>query len=396
MTVTTPTDTRLHWSRRVAVQVHRPRRPPRFLDQPRVVEEVLRWSAEEFGNASSRTHEYGRVAKARVSAAREEVSSVVGAQPDEVTFTSGATESNNLAILGLAAYGRRVGRRHIITTEIEHKAVLEPIEHLSTDGFEVTRLQPEPGGWVDPQQLAESLRTDTLLVSIMAVNNETGVVQPLSECAEVLSNHDAYMHVDAAQGFGKTIDMLKNPRIDLQSVSAHKIYGPKGVGALIARRRRFSRPPLEPLMFGGSQEKGLRPGTLPVSLIAGLGTASSMAVSDAAKRQERCLRIREFALAHLESIGVVFNGSVDRTVAHTLNFSLPGVDSEAAIVALKGVAAVSNGSACTSQSYSPSHVLMAAGLPNTQIEGALRFSWSHMTDDIDWSGIAAALSLLRK
>lgn len=362
--------------------------------EPRVADEVMKWTAEEFGNAGSRTHSYGQVAKSRVNLAREEVAAVVSARADEVVFTSGATESNNIAILGLAAYGLESGRRHLVTTQIEHKAVLEPMRELQSRGFELTEVPPEPGGWVDPARIKAAIRPDTLIVSMMAVNNETGVMQPISEIADCLDDSQAYLHVDAAQGFGKTLDLLRHPRIDLMSVSGHKIYGPKGVGALVARRRRFQRPPLRPVMFGGGQERGLRPGTLPVALIAGLGTASRIAVDEAELRAARCQAIRESALSQLTEIGAVMNGALERTVAHTLNFSVPGVDSEAAIVALKDVAAISNGSACTSQSYSPSHVLVAAGLPDYQVQGALRISWCHLTGEVDWVSIAAKLSAL--
>lgn len=364
--------------------------------EPTVVQEILRWTSVEFGNAGSRTHQYGQSAKNRVKSAREEIAAVVCAQPDEVVFTSGATESNNLAILGLAAHGEAIGRRHIVSTHIEHKAVLEPLEVLSRRGFDVTLVRPTPGGWVDPSDIGAALRDDTLLVSIMAVNNETGVVQRILEIADVLAEHEAYFHVDAAQAFGKIVDPLRLKRIDLMSISAHKIYGPKGIGALVARRRRFTRPPLEPLQYGGGQERGLRPGTLPVALIAGFGLAASLALTDHAERSVKCAAIKREALRALLPLGIVLNGDADNTIEHTLNFSVPGVDSEAAIVALKDLAALSNGSACTSQSYEPSHVLVAAGLPSDQIAGALRLSWSHLTDVGDWSSIATTLARLAR
>jgi cysteine desulfurase len=378
-------------------------RRPSYLDcnattpvEPSVVNEIVQWTAEEFGNAGSRTHQYGQAAKNRVKSAREDVAAVVDAQVDEVVFTSGATESNNLAILGLAAYGEQTRRKHIVATQIEHKAVLEPLEVLSKRGFDVTLVRPTPGGWIDPEEIRAAVRTDTLLVSTMAVNNETGVVQPITEIAGALEGSEVYFHVDAAQAFGKTIDLMRSKRIDLMSISAHKIYGPKGIGALIARRRRFTRPPLEPLQYGGGQERGLRPGTLPVALIAGFGLAASLALRNHADRSAICAAIRRDALAALLPLGIVLNGDSNRTIEHTLNFSVPGVDSEAAIVALKELAALSNGSACTSQSYEPSHVLVAAGLPSDQIEGALRMSWSHLTGTYDWAGIAAALAALAR
>jgi cysteine desulfurase len=358
----------------------------------RVAEEVLRYMAHEYGNAGSRTHNFGQLAKERVNRAREEVAAVVASKPEEVIFTSGATESDNLAILGLAAHGKGVGKRHIISTAIEHKAVLEPLEVLAKHGFDITLLAPEPGGWVSADAVRRALRPDTLLVSIMAVNNETGVIQPLDEIADVLADRDAYFHVDAAQAFGKIIEPLRHQRIDLISVSGHKIFAPKGIGALVVRRRGYRRVPLEPIMHGGGQERGLRPGTLPVALIAGLGMASALALKEYDDRAARAAAIRSEALETLERLGVVFNGDIERTVATTLNFAVPGVDSEAAIVALKDLVAVSNGSACTSQSYEPSHVLVAAGLPDEQVSGALRFSWSHLTGPVPWEAIAARLS----
>jgi cysteine desulfurase len=395
MTVATPTD-------RSPSGLTRDVSRPVYLDcnattpvDPRVCDEVLKWTAQEFGNAGSRTHTYGQAAKERVKRAREEVASVVGAQPDGVIFTSGATESNNLAVLGLEQYGLESGKRHIVCTEIEHKAVLEPVAVLERRGFEITRVAPNEGGWVDPAAVTSVIRPDTLLVSVMAVNNETGVIQPIEEIVEMLADSESFFHVDAAQAYGKLIAPLLHDRIDMLSISGHKLFAPKGVGALITRRRRFKRPPLTPLIFGGGQERGLRPGTLPVALIAGLGLASSLALEEHKMRGSVCEQIRAQALLALGALAIVMNGDPERTVPHTLNFSVPGVDSEAAIVALKDIAAISNGSACTSQSYEPSHVLVAAGLSETRIAGALRLSWSHMTRDVDWEGIASRLARLQ-
>jgi cysteine desulfurase len=215
---------------------------------PRVAEVVMHYMVEEFGNAGSRTHEYGSRARKAVDTAREQVAAVVEAKPDEVIFTSGATESNNLAILGLAPFGEREGRRHILSTMIEHKAVLEPLAHLEKRGFEVELVRPTRGGWVEADDVLSRVRDDTLLVSVMHVNNETGVIQPIDEVAAGLEGRSAYFHVDAAQGYSKELQKLKHKRIDMISVSGHKIYAPKGVGALITRRRNRLRPPLEPLM----------------------------------------------------------------------------------------------------------------------------------------------------
>ena len=363
--------------------------------EPAVSEEVMKYLTIEFGNAGSRTHEYGARAKQAVQKARDRIADVVQAQRDEVIFTSGATESNNLAILGLADHGEATGKKHIISNLIEHKAILEPLEVLGKRGFDITLLPPTQGGWVNPEEVEKALREDTLLVSCMHANNETGIVQPLREIAQRLGDHPVYFHTDAAQGFGKDIDTLRDPRIDLISISGHKIYGPKGIGALITRRRGFKRPPLNPLMFGGGQEKGLRPGTLPVALITGLGKAAELALKNADQRTAKCKSFRQQALNAIAPLDPVFNGDQNRTLPHVLNISFPGLDSEAVIVALKNHIAVSNGSACTSQSYDPSHVLESMELEKEIIQSAIRISWCHMTDEVDWGTVVDIMGKLR-
>ena len=355
--------------------------------EPDVRDAIAHWMAEEIGNAGSRTHTYGMRAKRAVQQAREQVAAIVRASPDEIVFTSGATESNNLAILGLATWGEQDNRRHIVSTTIEHKAVLEPLEALEKRGFSVTLAKSQATGAVKVEDIAAAVRPDTLLVSVMHVNNETGVRQPIAGIAEALADHDAYFHIDAAQGFGKELDALRNPRIDLISVSAHKVYGPLGIGALVVRRRGFKRPPLTPLTYGGGQERGLRPGTLPVPLIVGFGLAAEIASRDNKARRQRCCEIRQRALSALEPLGAKFHGDPGQTLPHVLNFSIEGIDAEALTVALKDLAAVSNGSACTSHSYEPSHVLQAMGLKESAIAGALRLSWCHLTPDVDWQAM---------
>lgn len=362
---------------------------------PAVRAVFLRFIDEEFGNAGSRTHEFGARAKSAVQRAREQVAALAKCEKDEVIFTSGATESNNLAILGLAAAGERTGKRHIISTAIEHKAVLEPLEHLAARGFTITLLSSDETGGISVDALKQALRPDTLLVSVMHVNNETGVILPLPEIAKAMEDHSAYLHVDAAQGFGKLIPDLQNPRVDLMSISGHKLYAPKGIGALVARRRGYERAPLEPLTFGGGQERGLRPGTQPVALIAALGEAAEQAQKNHRSRLAVCQKIKATALTALLAAGGVVNGNSEQTISSTLNISFPGLDSEALMVALKPYAALSNGSACTSHSYSASHVLVAMGLPPERINGALRFSWSHLTEAPDWENIGAAISAMR-
>jgi cysteine desulfurase len=356
--------------------------------EPAVADVVMHYLKEEFGNAGSRTHEFGNRAKLAVQKARTQVGQVVGAAREDVIFTSGATESNNLAILGLANHARREGRMHVITSGSEHKAVLEPFQHLEALGFKVTYLTPGTDGFVTGDSLAAAVTSETALVSLMHVNNETGAIQPLAIYCDVLRKHMAFLHVDAAQGFGKLSGELDNTRIDLISASAHKLYAPKGVGALICRRREFKMPPLAPLMFGGGQERGLRPGTLPVPLVAGFGAAAELAIKQQAKRERACEHIRAEALRHLIAIGGTPNVPVERSIASTLNISFPGLDSEAIMLALKPLVAISNGSACTSQSYTASHVLTAMQLPAERVRSAIRLSWCHLTPDVDWAALA--------
>ena len=363
--------------------------------EPSVASVVMRFLEKDFGNAASPIHDYGVFALAAVEHARGQVAEVVKARRDEVIFTSGATESNNLALLGLAEAGIRSGRRHLITTAIEHKAVLEPFDEMARLGFEVQILPVQADGRFDPQRLADALRPDTLLVSTMQVNNETGVLQPLTEVADIVSNHDIWWHVDAAQGFGKELEQLRHPRIDLISISGHKIYGPKGVGALIARKHDRQFPPLRPLMFGGGQEQGLRPGTLPVPLIAGLGEAAKLAVRNNGERIEKCRIFREKALATFSALGAEQNGTEEYTLPHVLNISMPGINSELAIKALKNVIAVSSTSACTSHTRTPSHVLAAMGLSSEKVEQSIRLSWCHMTPEVDWYEVETILRALR-
>jgi cysteine desulfurase len=361
---------------------------------PEVGEVVRAYLFEEFGNEGSRTHEYGARAKQAVQRARDQVAAVVGVGRDEVLFTSGATEANNLAILGLIEFGLAEEKRHVVTTAIEHKAVLEPVLALERRGFTVTVVPVEQDGTVRPETIRAALRPDTVLVSVMAANNETGARQPISEIAESLASHEAFFHTDAAQSFGKDLALLRNPRIDLLSVSAHKLYGPKGIGALITRRRGYVKPPLAPLMHGGGQERGLRPGTLPVALIAGLGKAAELAVARNEQRRKRCNEIKQKALEAFAPLGPRVHGPADETQEHVLNIAFPGLDSEAMMVALKGDIAVSNGSACTSSSYTPSHVLKAMGFTDDEANEAVRFSWCHLTPDVDWQLLASRIQAL--
>lgn len=362
---------------------------------PEVRQSLMHYLADEFGNEGSRTHEFGVRAKQAVQRAREQVAAIVSATPDEVFFTSGATESNNLVILGLRASAKEFGKTHIITSTIEHKAVLEPCRALESEGFEVTRLPVNAKGIINPEAIRVALRPDTFLVSIMQVNNETGIRQPLDDVARLLRDHPAYLHTDAAQGFGKDIEPLRNSRIDLISISGHKIYAPQGIGALIMRKRTYDRPPIQPLLYGGGQERGLRPGTLPVALIAALGTAAEIAIRDHKKRQQKCRIIRKQAIDALSALNPTMTGDQSLVMDHVLNLAFAGLDSEALIVALKDLIAISNGSACTSNSYSPSHVLKAMGMTDDEANSCIRISWCHLTPAVDWEAITNRIQNLQ-
>ena len=353
--------------------------------EPEVSEVIRFYTDQEYGNAGSRTHNYGTVAKQAVQKARQQVAMLIpGIDTSDVIFTSGATESNNLAILGLLKWARENGKNHIITTSIEHKAVLEPIEYAESIGFEVERISPNESGAIDATDVLKLIRKDTFLVSVMHVNNETGIIQPIDEIANSLSERECYYHVDAAQGYGKELDKLSNTRIDLISLSGHKIYGPKGIGALIMRRRKFKRAPLTPIMYGGGQERGLRPGTLPVSLIAGLGIAAELCQKNHAQRNLANSAFRKKLFQALEGLNFQINGDESLSLPHSVNLSFFGINSEALMLALKGFVAISNGSACTSQSYKPSHVLKAMGLSDDRINSSVRLSWYHLTEEPNW------------
>lgn len=363
----------------------------------RVADAVMRLFVEEFGNAGSRTHGYGAAAQREVTTARERLAVTLDAEPDEIVFTSGATESNNLAILGLAAFGHAKERRHIVSTTIEHKAVLEPLSRLADEGFDVTLVAPDRSGHVAADEVLAAVREETLLVSVMHANNETGALQPIADIAAGLSAPSGpFFHVDAAQTYGRETPTLRHRRIDLVSISGHKIFGPKGVGALLARRRSGRRIPLRALMVGGGQERGLRPGTQPVPLIAGLGLAAKLAEDEREARGAACGRIRVEALTALAPLHPAVHGDPNRGVLpNILSVAIPGLDSEAVMVALKDLVAISNGSACTSARYEPSHVLAAMGLSKEETAGTVRLSWSHLTPPVPWVDIVHVLSDLR-
>ena len=346
----------------------------------RVSDLMQRLFVEDFGNSGSRTHLHGAKAKQEVSLARNQIAEVLTCEPLEVVFTSGATESNNMAILGLEEYGNKENKKHIITTSIEHKAVIEPIDYLETKGFEITRISPDQSGRINSDDIKNSLREDTLLISVMHVNNETGIIQPIDEIIDIIKNHQVFFHVDAAQSFGKLNKPLQNKRIDMISVSAHKIYGPKGVGALIIRDRDYQKLPLKPLFYGGGQERGLRPGTLPVPLIAGFGLSAEL-ISKNSNWWDKCLNIKNTIITECNKYPSTINGDQTFCMPHILNISFKEFDSEALLVILKEDFSISNGSACTSSSYELSHVLNDMKINKDIIKSAVRLSWDSDTDE---------------
>ncbi len=348
--------------------------------------------ADEFGNAGSRTHGWGQRARAAVERARNQIAAVVCSARGDVIFTSGATESNNLAILGLAGHLRG----HVVSTAIEHHAVLGPLAELERRGVAVARVLPDHDGIVNVDRVIGAIGPDTRLVTMMHVNNETGGIQPIGEVARALEGTDVYMHVDAAQSFGRELDALRHPRIDLISATAHKIGGPKGIGALVTRRRDGGRPPLQPLMHGGGQERGLRPGTMPVALAVGFGVAAERSLLECDERHARCARFRESLLHGLAPLDPTVNGDLRRSVPHIINLSFAGLVSEVVIDAWRDLVAISNGAACTSQQYTCSHVLAAMALPAWRTDGAVRLSWDASTPEPDWAALVAALEPYRQ
>lgn len=361
---------------------------------PRVFAAMREWFLGPPSNAGSRTHVFGQRAKAAVDEARMQIAQLFNAEPDEIYFTSGATESNNIALLGAARYAERVGRKHIVSTAIEHKAVLEPLEYLRKNGFEVDLAPVTRDGFVEPSAIQSLLRPDTILVSVMHANNETGVIQPVSEIAEILDGKDILFHTDAAQTFGKEVERLRKLQADFISVSGHKIYGPQGIGALCIRRKGNLRRPLEPIVFGGGQERGIRPGTVPVALAVGLGEAARLAAAEFRSRAVACEAIRAELLFALNDLAYSINGDTSRALPNVLNVSFTGVDGEALMMALRDHMAVSNGSACTSVSYKPSHVLMAMGLDDARIESSLRISWGAGIDRLPLEALVSAVKEL--
>lgn len=377
----------------------RPNRPV-YLDNqattrcdPRVLAVMLPWFSEHYGNPHSIEHVMGTAAEAAVEEARAQVAALIGAEPREVVFTSGATESNNIAIKGAARHALRAGsdRRRIVTVVTEHKCVLESVADLQAEGFEPVFLPVRPDGLLDPDALRDALAVPTLLVSVMAVNNETGVVQDIPALAAIAKQAGALFHTDAAQGVGKVPIDVTGEKVDLLSVSGHKLYGPKGVGALFVRRRPRVR--LAPLFSGGGQERGLRSGTLPAPLVIGLGEACRLAQAEMAEEAVRIAALRERLLQRLRAAlpGVRVNATMAARLPGNLNLTFPAVTA-AELMARAPDLCVSTGSACASAELEPSYVLRALGLPPEEAARSLRIGIGRFTSPADIDFAAAALA----
>ncbi|EKF9302120.1 IscS subfamily cysteine desulfurase [Vibrio cholerae] len=358
---------------------------------PRVAEKMVQYMTMDgtFGNPASRSHRYGWQAEEAVDTAREQIAALLNSDPREIVFTSGATESDNLAIKGVAHFYNKQGK-HIITSKTEHKAVLDTMRQLEREGFEVTYLDPESNGLIDLAKLEAAMRDDTILVSIMHVNNEIGVVQDIAAIGELCRSRKVVFHVDAAQSAGKVVIDVQEMKVDLISLSAHKAYGPKGIGALYVRRKPRIR--LEAQMHGGGHERGFRSGTLPTHQIVGMGEAFRIAKEELQQDYDHALKLRNRLLDGIKDMeAVTINGDLDQRVPHNLNVSFAFVEGESLLMALKDLA-VSSGSACTSASLEPSYVLRALGLNDELAHSSIRFSFGRFTTEAE---IDYAIELIR-
>ena len=347
---------------------------------PRVADQMIPYLREQFGNPASRSHMYGRAAEKAVEAARGHVAALVNADPREIIWTSGATESNNLALKGAAQFYKTKGK-HIITVKTEHKSVLDTVRELERQGFEATYLDPQDNGLISIEQLTAAIRPDTILISVMLVNNEIGVIQPIDEIGALCRSKGIIFHCDAAQATGKVVIDLQKSKVDLMTFTAHKTYGPKGVGALYVCRKPRVR--LEAQMHGGGHERGLRSGTLPTHQIVGMGEAFRLAKLEMDEEIVRIKALRDRLAAGLQEIEETYvNGDMAHRVPHNLNVSFNYVEGESLIMAVKDLA-VSSGSACTSASLEPSYVLRALGRSDELAHSSIRFTIGRFTTEAD-------------
>ncbi|PRC91243.1 IscS subfamily cysteine desulfurase [Solimicrobium silvestre] len=345
---------------------------------PRVADKMIPYLREQFGNPASRSHVYGWTAEQAVEEARANVAALIGADPREIVWTSGTTESNNLALKGAAQFYKTRGK-HIITVKTEHKAVLDTVRELERQGFEATYLQPQENGLITVEQLAAAVRPDTILVSVMWVNNEIGVIQPIAEIGEFCRSKNIIFHCDAAQATGRVDIDMETVKVDLLSLTAHKTYGPKGIGALYVRRKPRIR--IEAQMHGGGHERGMRSGTLPTHQIVGMGEAFRLAKEEMVEENRRIEALRDRLANGLKEIEEVYiNGDMAHRIPHNLNVSFNYVEGESLIMAIKDIA-VSSGSACTSASLEPSYVLRALGRSDELAHSSIRFTMGRFTTE---------------
>lgn len=337
------------------------------------------------GNADSRTHSFGTTAQKFVQEKRQQIASVLNVDPTDLIFTSGSTESNNMAILGIAKWAKENGKTHIITTSMEHKAILEPLRHLEQQGFTVDYVNPGSDGRVAVEDIVSRIQDKTALVSVMYVNSETGIIQPVQELGKILESKGVYFHIDATQALGKLNNEIRHTKYDMMSMTAHKISGPQGIGAFILKRGKdFKRPPIEPLMYGGPQERGYRPGTTPVALIAGFAEAVRLSEKEHDTMMAKCAAIKENFLQAIQGMDYQINGDPKYCLPTTINISFTGLDAEAAFLCLGDDFAFSNGSACNSAGHKLSYVLEAMGLDQKRRSEAIRLSWDGSVD-VDFS-----------
>lgn len=343
----------------------------------RVVDCMMEVYRNNIGNPDSRTHSYGENVRVIVENARKQVAKLLAVPPEDVFFTSGATESINTAMQGLKEYAYQTGKKQIITTAIEHKAVLETAKYMEKDGFIVDDVYPDSSGRIDAGKLLSLVNEKTLLVSMIHVNNETGTIQPVKEVGDALSRDGILFHVDATQSCGKLVEEIRELDYDMMSFSAHKLYGPQGIGALVLRRKNYKLPPVRPILYGGRQEHGISPGTVPAALAAGFGRACEIALEEYQQDTSSSLEIRKMLIQLLDESGLRYkiNGDLKQCISSTLNVQLEGVSSEALMLSGKDYCGISNGSACTSHSYAPSYVLRAMGLSEEEIDQSIRLSW---------------------
>lgn len=339
-----------------------------------------------YGNADSRTHNHGEQARIIVENARKQVASLLEVTSSEVFFTSGSTESNNITIQGLEEYALKTNKKHIITSAIEHKSILETVNMMKKKGFDVDIVNPNLSGQINVQEILDKVRDDTLLVSVMHVNNETGIIQPVDRLGTELDKRNILFHVDATQSCGKLVDEIRNLKYNMLSFSAHKLKGPQGVGVLILKKKKYKLPPVKNIMYGGQQEGGIRPGTIPVALVAGCGKACEIAEKEYRENSQKCksLKVILEELLKKSNVNYHYNGAQQYCIDSSVNICFKGVMSEALMLSSKQYCSVSNGSACTSKSYSPSYVLQAMGIPTEDIENSIRISWGPETNEIEF------------